>query len=151
MKILSSAFGSFDSIPSKYTTEGDNISPPLSWQDIPADTKSLALICEDPDAPMGTWDHWILYNIPPTVSELPEGLQTLQHGMQTNLNSWRKPGYGGPNPPSGSHRYFFILYALDTVLQLSSHSNKADLLKAIQGHILEETSLVGVYELKHPR
>jgi len=151
MLILSSAFSNFDTIPIKYTGEGDDISPPLRWQDVPRDTRSLALICEDPDAPHGTWDHWVIYNIPPSISVLSEGLKELPHGIRTCLNSWNNPGYGGPNPPSGTHRYFFILYALDTVLQLPEGSTKANLLNAMRGHILQEASLVGTYALKHPR
>jgi hypothetical protein len=150
MKLLSSAFNNFESIPVLYTAEGEDISPPLRWQEFPDDTRSFALICDDPDAPMGTWDHWILYNIPPSINVLPEGLVNLPHGIRTGLNSWKKTGYGGPNPPSGSHRYFFVLYALDTILQLPEDITKADLLKEMQGHILAEATLVGVYQLQKP-
>lgn len=149
MKLLSSVFGNFDTIPVKYTGEGEDISPPLRWQDVPEDTRSLALICEDPDAPHGIWDHWALYNIPSTISVLAEGMKQLPHGIKSCRNSWNKLGYGGPNPPSGQHRYFFILYALDTVLQLSEEATKADLLAAMRGHILREARLVGVYQRKH--
>ncbi len=151
MILLSSAFENFDPIPVQYTGEGEDTSPPLRWQDVPEGTHSLALVCDDPDAPHHTWDHWILYNIPPTIGVLAEGLKALPHGIQSCLNSWGKTGYGGPNPPSGKHRYFFTLYALDTVLQLPEDATKADLLQALQNHILAEASLVGVYERKHSK
>lgn len=149
MKLLSSAFGNFDTIPTKYTGEGDDISPPLRWEGVPSGTRSLSLICEDPDAPHGTWDHWLLYNIPLSISVLAEGLSNLPHGIKSCLNSWGKIGYGGPNPPSGKHRYFFILYALDTVLQLPDNADKSHLLKAMQSHTLGEARLVGCYARKH--
>lgn len=146
MKLMSSAFGNFDVIPIQYTGEGDDVSPPLRWQDIPEGTRSLALVCDDPDAPHETWDHWILYNIPPSVSVLAEGIKQLPNGIRSCQNSWGKLRYSGPNPPSGKHRYFFTLYALDTVLQLSENAKKADLLKAMRSHTLAEASLVGYYE-----
>jgi Raf kinase inhibitor-like YbhB/YbcL family protein len=149
MKLLSSAFGNFDSIPVKHTGEGEDISPPLRWQGVPDGTRSLALICEDPDAPHGTWDHWVLYNIPPSISVLAEGLKQLPHGIQSCRNSWGKTGYGGPNPPSGNHRYFFTLYALDTVLQLPEGATKANLINAMRGHTLAEAGLVGTYQRRH--
>ncbi len=149
MKIVSSAFGNFEDVPIKYTGEGEDISPPLRWQDIPEGTRSLALICEDPDAPHGTWDHWLLYNIPPSISVLAEGIKQLPHGIQSCPNSWGKTGYGGPNPPRGRHRYFFTLYALDTVLQLPENATKSNLLNAMCSHILAEASLVGTYERHH--
>lgn len=148
MKLLSSAFGNFETIPVQYTGEGDDISPPLRWQDIPAETRSLALICEDPDAPHGTWDHWLLYNIPPSVFVLAEGMKPLPHDIRSCLNSWGETGYGGPNPPSGKHRYFFTLYALDTVLQLPENATKANLLNAMRSHTLVEAVLVGCYARK---
>lgn len=148
MKLLSSAFGNFEDIPLKYTGDGEDLSPPLRWQAIPEGTRSLALICEDPDAPHGTWDHWILYNIPPNISVLAEGLEKLPHGIQSCLNSWGNLGYGGPKPPSGKHRYFFTLYALDTVLQLPQRANKIDLIKAMRSHTLGEVTLVGCYQSK---
>ncbi|MBY0292731.1 MAG: YbhB/YbcL family Raf kinase inhibitor-like protein [Alphaproteobacteria bacterium] len=148
MMLLSTAFENFESIPVKYTGEGEDLSPPLRWQDIPKGTRSLALICEDPDAPHGTWDHWLIYNIPPSIGVLAEGLKELPQGIQSFQNSWGKTGYGGPNPPSGQHRYFFTLYALDTVLQFSEGATKASLLKEIQAHTLEEATLVGVYQRK---
>lgn len=150
MKLMSSAFGNFDQIPVQYTGEGEDVSPPLRWQDVPEGTRSLVLICEDPDAPHATWDHWILYNIPPSLSVLAEGLkEELPQEVQSCLNSWGKIGYGGPNPPSGNHRYFFILYALDTVLHLSEGATKANLLNVMHGHTLAEATLVGCYERRH--
>ncbi len=148
MKLLSSAFGNFEAIPAKYTGEGEDVSPPLRWQEAPLDTRSFALICEDPDAPHGTWDHWLLYNIPPSINVLAEGMEQLPHGIQSCQNSWKKTGYGGPNPPSGKHRYFFTLYALDTVLQLPGNASKADLLSAMRSHTLAEATIVGTYQRK---
>jgi Raf kinase inhibitor-like YbhB/YbcL family protein len=151
MKLFSSAFANFEAIPIKHTGEGDDISPPLRWQEVPEGTHSLALICEDPDAPHGTWDHWILYNIPPTMSVLAEGIKQSQlpHDIQTGLNTAGTNEYVGPNPPSGIHRYFFKLYALDTVFQFPGGLTKTDLIKAMSSHILGEATLVGVYERKH--
>jgi hypothetical protein len=151
MKILSSAFGNFEDIPTLYTGEGQDRSPPLQWQDIPHGTRSLALICDDPDAPHGTWDHWVIYNIPPTISVLAEGIKPLPQDIQSCLNSWGIKDYMGPNPPSGTHRYFFKLYALDTVLQLSEESTKIDLIKAMNSHTLAEATLVGHYALKNKK
>lgn len=151
MKLLSSAFANFEAIPIKYTGEGEDLSPPLRWQDIPEGTRSLALVCDDPDAPNGTWDHWVLYNIPPSISVLAEGVKQLPHGIQSGLNSWKKSGYRGPKPPSGKHRYFFTLYALDTVLQLPETAIKTDLISAMRSHILAEASLVGCYELQNKK
>ncbi len=146
MKIFSAAFSDQASIPVKYTAQGESLSPPLRWQDAPEGTRSLALICEDPDAPGGTYDHWLLYNIPVSVGVLAEGLKDLPHGTQSLLNSAGTKDYTPPNPPSGTHRYFFILYALDTVIQLPDTATKADLLKAMNGHILAEATLVGRYK-----
>jgi len=146
MKILSSAFADQDSIPVKYTAQGEAVSPPLRWQDVPEGTRSLALICEDPDAPNGTYDHWLLYNIPVSVGVLGEGLKELPQATQSLLTLAGTRDYVGPNPPSGTHRYFFILYALDTVLQLPDNATKVDLLKAMNGHILAEATLVGRYK-----
>lgn len=149
MKLLSTAFANFESLPIKYTAEGENISPPLRWQDVPHGTRSLALICEDPDAPHGTWDHWILYNIPPEISVLAENITQLPHGIRSCLNTAKTHNYIGPNPPNGNHRYFFRLYALDTVLQLPDNATKIDLIKVMRSHTLAEASLVGRYQRKH--
>ncbi len=148
MKLISPAFEDGGVIPSKYTCDGVDVSPPLAWRDIPANTKSFALICDDPDAPMGTWVHWVIYDIPVTKTELPEGLpceKILADGSKQGLNDFGKYGYGGPCPPRGIHRYFFKLYALDAVLNLMPGLSKQELLNAIQGHILEETRLMGRY------
>ena len=146
MLLLSTAFKNYKDIPVKYTGDGEEISPPLRWQDTPDTTRSLALICEDPDAPGGTFDHWILYNIPPTISVLPGDMKTLQHGIRSCLNSKGTGGYVGPKPPDGRHRYFFTLYALETVLQLPNDAHKADLLKAMLNCTLAQATLVGYYE-----
>lgn len=148
MKLISSAFGNFEDIPAKYTAEGPDLSPPLRWQDAPEETRSFALIMDDPDAPHGTWDHWLIYNIPPAVSVLAEGIKDWPSGFQSCLNSWGITNYMGPNPPSGTHRYFFKLYALDTVLQLPEGATKPDLLKAMNGHVLADAVLVGHYKRK---
>lgn len=152
--LTSSAFNDGDSIPSRYSCEGDDISPPLSWQDVPANTESLVLIIDDPDAPdprapKMTWVHWVLYNIPPDVSELPEHISktTVPPGAEQGLNDWKRIGYGGPCPPIGRHRYFHKLYALDTTLQLQSPS-KADVEAAMNHHIIAQTELMGTYQKK---
>lgn len=147
---LSSTFPHYGRIPSKYTCDGENVSPPLTWSNLPPGTKSLALIVYDPDAPdprapKMTWVHWILYNIPPKAESLPEAVASLPVGTKEGLNDWKRTGYGGPCPPIGEHRYFFKLYALDTLLPDLGHPTKHQLEQAMQGHILEETALVGTY------
>jgi Raf kinase inhibitor-like YbhB/YbcL family protein len=126
------------------------VSPPLQWTDAPAGTKSFALICEDPDAPSGTWVHWVLYNLPPTTCELHQHLPTselLSEGAKQGRTDFHRIGYGGPCPPPGKpHRYFFKLAALDSLLQLDSPVTRATLLDAMQGHILAEASLMGMYQ-----
>jgi Raf kinase inhibitor-like YbhB/YbcL family protein len=149
MQITSTAFIEGSMIPSKFTCDGWDISPPLEWKDIPAGTKSFALISDDPDAPMGTWVHWVVYNIPPTITGLGENVKPdkeFKNGMRQGNNNWPKIGYGGPCPPSGTHRYFFKLYALDTMLDLKSGATKAQLLEATKGHVLAETQLMGKYK-----
>ena len=121
-----------------------DVNPELVIEDIPEGTKSLALIMDDPDAPMGTWVHWVVWNIPPDVSTIPEDWNAA--GCEVGLNSWRKNEYGGPCPPSGTHRYYFKLYALDTVLELPDNSGKEELTQAMRGHILEEAILMGTYQ-----
>ncbi|MCX7798545.1 MAG: YbhB/YbcL family Raf kinase inhibitor-like protein [Melioribacter sp.] len=150
-KIHSSAFNDGDFIPSKYTCDGENISPPLNWTNIPTGTKSLALINDDPDAPVGDWVHWILYNIPPEIMKLEEAASNkgkIPKGSLEGLNDWGRIGYGGPCPPSGVHRYFFKLYALDCLLSLKQGATKKELLKAMNGHILATSQLVGKYQRK---
>jgi hypothetical protein len=147
-QLKSSAFASGTLIPKIYTCDGEDISPPLEWSDPPAATQSFVLVCDDPDAPAGTWVHWVLYNIPRESSALPEGVPAdpvLPDGSRHVPNSWRRLGYGGPCPPSGRHRYFFRLYALDTVLFLEPGSPREKLIKAMQGHVLAKAELMGVY------
>lgn len=149
MRILSTAFSEGASIPVKYTCDGKDISIPLQWQDIPVGAKSLALIMDDPDAPMGTWVHWVVYNIAAGPGELAEGLPAdpiLPSGAIQGRNTSGEIGYGGPCPPDREHRYFFKLYALDCVLENGPGLTKAALLEAIQGHILEECQTFGVYD-----
>ena len=149
MEIKSSAFGSGEMIPVKYTCDGADFSPPLEWTAGPAGTKSFALICDDPDAPMGTWVHWVIYDIPPTTLMLAEGItreKELPGGGTQGINDFRKIGYGGPCPPGGTHRYFFRLYALDTVLGLKPGITRDQLLKAMKGHILAEAQTMGTYK-----
>ena len=148
MEIKSSAFGSGEMIASKYTCDGADFSPPLEWLGSPVGTKSFALICDDPDAPMGTWVHWVIYDIPPTATMLAEGItreKDLPGGGTQGINDFRKIGYGGPCPPGGTHRYFFKLYALDTMLGFKPGITKDQLLKAMKGHILAEAQIMGTY------
>ena len=149
LSISSSAFNEGDRIPDKYTCEGEDISPQLSWSDTPEGTKSFTLICDDPDAPMGTWDHWLIYNIPADSEGLSEAVPTdesLTDGSKQGLNSWEKKSYGGPCPPPGDpHRYFFKLYALDTMLTLTGDADKSTLEDAMQDHILAEAQLMGTF------
>jgi Raf kinase inhibitor-like YbhB/YbcL family protein len=143
MIIRSPAFNHEEVIPSKYTCEGDDVSPPLAFDAVPQGTVSLALIMDDPDAPNGTWDHWVRFNIPITSMRLGEAAQ--QEGMG-GANSWGKTTYGGPCPPTGEHRYLFKLYALDTVLSLSEGASKGEVLAAMEGHVLESATLMGRYQ-----
>lgn len=147
-ELTSPAFDHEGAIPPKYSCQGEDISPPLSWTEPPAGTKSFALIADDPDAPVGTWVHWVLYNIPADAQELPEGVPAqdkLSDGSLHGRNSWRRYDYGGPCPPGGTHRYFFKLYALDTPLDLGPGARKKKLLNAMEGHILAQTELVGTF------
>lgn len=154
MKLSSSAFSQFGDIPSLYTCEGTELSPPLAWSDIPAGTKSLALIVDDPDAPdpaapKMTWVHWVLYNITPHSSGLDagkSGIPELPAGALNGLNDWNQTGYRGPCPPIGRHRYFHKLYALDIVLPVLHPATKTALEKAMQGHIMAQCELVGYYK-----
>ncbi len=151
--ITSPAFAAHGDIPSKYTCDGEDVSPPLLWSGIPEGTESLALIMEDPDAPDPAhprmiWVHWVLYNIPPGTSGLPEGARSadLPAGTREGLNDWHRTGYGGPCPPIGRHRYFEKLYALDTVLPDLGQPTKAALEQAMHGHVLAQQALVGTYQ-----
>ncbi|WP_232470522.1 MULTISPECIES: YbhB/YbcL family Raf kinase inhibitor-like protein [Methylococcus] len=149
--ITSDAFPPDGRIPRKYTCDGDDISPPLSWSGLPAGTRSLVLIVDDPDAPdpkapRMTWVHWVLYNLPPAVPGLPEAVQSLPAGTLQGLNDWKRTGYGGPCPPIGRHRYFHKLYALDTVLPDLHRPDKAKLEQAMAGHVLGQATLIGTYQ-----
>jgi Raf kinase inhibitor-like YbhB/YbcL family protein len=145
----SEAFAPQAMIPPRYTCDGLGISPPLQWEHAPSGTASLALIVDDPDAPAGTWVHWVIYDLPPEPHELTESSSAdaeLPSGARHGKNSWGRLGYGGPCPPSGTHRYVFKLYALDTVLGLAAGATKEQLLQAMEGHILGQAELVGVYK-----
>jgi Raf kinase inhibitor-like YbhB/YbcL family protein len=149
MEITSSVFTEGGMIPAKYTCDGQNISPPLAWKDAPSGTKSFTLVCDDPDAPMGTWVHWVIYNIPPNIAKLDENVKPekeCSNGMRQGSNSWPKIGYGGPCPPSGAHRYYFKLYALDSVLDIKPGAARELVLQVIKGHVLAETQLMGKYQ-----
>jgi Raf kinase inhibitor-like YbhB/YbcL family protein len=148
MKLTSTAFSEGGMIPAQYTCNGPDVSPPLNWEDVPEETKSLALIADDPDAPVGTWVHWVLYNLPADTHELQEDLpktKVLPNGAMQGTNDFRKIGYNGPCPPGGTHRYFFKLYALDELVDLNPGARKKDLLDAMKGHILAECQLMGKF------
>jgi Raf kinase inhibitor-like YbhB/YbcL family protein len=148
-QVSSSAFTNEGTIPKKFTCDGPDLSPQLSWKDAPPATKSFALIMDDPDAPAGTWVHWVLYNLPANTRELPEALgkqQPLVAGAVHGQNDFRKTGYGGPCPPPGPpHRYYFKLYALDTELNLNAAARKPDVERAMKGHVLGEAKIMGRY------
>lgn len=151
LSLQSSAFEHEGNIPAKYTCEGVNISPPLQWQNIPAKTQSLVLIIDDPDAPdpkapKMTWVHWVVYNIPSECTGLNEGAAELPGSTEQGKNDWNKTGYGGPCPPIGRHRYFHKLYALDTTLTGLKHATKKQVEATMQGHILAQANLVGLYK-----
>ena len=151
MRIGSDAFVDGGKIPSKFTCEGANISPALSWEDIPSGTKSLALIVDDPDAPdpaapKMVWVHWVLYNLPAQVSGLAEAVETLPAGTREGINDWKLTGYGGPCPPIGRHRYFHTLYALDILLDDLHEPDKKTLLAAMEGHVLARAQIIGSYQ-----
>jgi Raf kinase inhibitor-like YbhB/YbcL family protein len=149
IQMTSPAFQEGEMIPTQYTCDGDNVSPPLDWKAIPEGTKSLALIVDDPDAPRGTFVHWVLYDLPPDLEGLPEALPSgkgLPIGGEEGINSTDQLGYIGPCPSSGTHRYFFKLYALDEKLNLPAGETKAKLLEAMEGHILGQGQLMGRYK-----
>jgi Raf kinase inhibitor-like YbhB/YbcL family protein len=154
LKIESSAFRPSADIPRKHTCEGDDVSPPLAWSGEPNGIKSFALIVDDPDAPdpkapKMTWVHWVVYNLPATTHGLAEGAsRKLPAGARDGKNDWKRTGYGGPCPPIGRHRYFFKLYALDALLPDLGAPTKAQLEKAMEGHVIEKAELVGTYEKK---
>ncbi len=149
IQLTSEAFSDGTMIPKRFTCDGEDLSPPLSWSGLPTETASLALICDDPDAPVGTWDHWVLFNIPVSETGLPENVPakaTLDDGSVHGNNSWGRLGYGGPCPPGGTHRYFFKLYALGIALDLKTGATKSQLVKAMEGHILDQGQLMGKYK-----
>jgi Raf kinase inhibitor-like YbhB/YbcL family protein len=146
LKTSSPVFGQNENIPAKYTCDGDDVNPPLIIDGVPEKAKSLALIMDDPDAPMGTWVHWVVWNIDPKTKEIRE--DSVPKGAQQGMTDFKRRDYGGPCPPSGTHRYFFKLYALDTSLTLSAAAKKVDLEKAMKGHIIAESQLVGLYKRK---
>lgn len=153
LKIESPAFSNGTDIPARYTVQGDDISPPLSWSNVPSSAASLVLIVDDPDAPdpaspTRDWIHWVLYNIPASVKELPAGVKELPPGTQEGLNDWMQKGYRGPHPPIGRHRYFFRLYALDDKLHFSKVPTKAEVEKEMFSHILSKASFMGTYQLQ---
>ena len=149
MKLTSTAFNEGATIPKTFTGDGEDRSPPLNWSDVPGKTKSFALICDDPDAPLGTWVHWVIFNIPADQHELAEGAPsegTLASGAKQGKNDFKKIGYGGPAPPKGKpHRYYFKLYALDSMLELNEGASKKDVEQAMKGHILASGQLMGLY------
>jgi Raf kinase inhibitor-like YbhB/YbcL family protein len=148
-ELTSSAFREGAAIPKQHTGDGKDLSPALEWRDPPDGVKSFAVICEDPDAPRGTWVHWVLFNLPPDTRQLAEGVpakDTLPNQARQGRNDFRKIGYGGPAPPPGKpHRYFFKLHALDKTLDLPAGSTRDQVLAAMKGHILGETQLMGTY------
>lgn len=153
LTLTSPAFGAGGNIPISHTCDGNDVSPPLTWSGIPADAKSLVLIVDDPDAPdptapQRTWVHWVLYNIPPEASGLAQGVtpRALPAGTRQGLNDWQRTGYRGPCPPIGRHRYFHKLYALDRVLPQSGKLTKSALESAMQGHVIAQTELIGLYQ-----
>lgn len=151
MKLTSDAFAQNGAIPKKYTCDGADVSPPLSWSGIPPEAKSLVLIVDDPDAPdptapKMTWVHWVLYNIPPSAGGLLEGARNLPAGTQQGANDWHRTGYGGPCPPIGRHRYFHKLYALDTTIRGLSRPPKSAIEMAMKGHVIAHAELIGTYQ-----
>jgi Raf kinase inhibitor-like YbhB/YbcL family protein len=140
IQITSPVFKNNTPIPKKYTCDGDDINPPLKLEGLPDETKSIVLIVDDPDAPMGTWDHWIVWNIPP-MEEIPENVVPGVEGM----NDFQRQSYGGPCPPSGTHRYFFKVYALKEKLNLDTNSRKSNVEEAMEGKIVAKGELIGLY------
>ena len=150
LELKSPNFNHNEFIPKEYSCQGENVSPALDWSDVPTDTKSFALICDDPDAPVETWVHWVIYDISAERNDLPVGVvavDILDDGSKQGINDFGDIGYGGPCPPPGkAHRYFFTLYCLDEVLNLKPGLKKKELLKAMEGHIIQKTELIGLYK-----
>jgi Raf kinase inhibitor-like YbhB/YbcL family protein len=156
MDLSSTAFAPGGDMPRQYTCEGDDLAPPLRWSGVPDLARSLALIVDDPDAPdpaapKMTWVHWVLFDIPPGATAIPEGGRALPDGTREGSNDWHRTGYGGPCPPVGRHRYFFKLYALDTLLPDLHKPTKAELESAMRGHVLAQAQLVGTYQKQRAR
>ncbi len=149
INLISDVFDDEDIIPSKHACDDKNISPPLRWDLLPEHTLSFAILCEDPDAPMGTWTHWIIFNIPPNVMELSAGIKNeekLPNGIEQGINDFGYAGYGGPCPPEGGeHRYFFRIYALDTTLNIGPGAKRDEFLRALNENVLDEGQLMGIY------
>ncbi|MDA8387128.1 MAG: YbhB/YbcL family Raf kinase inhibitor-like protein [Nitrospiraceae bacterium] len=143
MSIKSPSFGSDGYIPREFSCKGKDINPPLALENVPEGAKSMALIVDDPDAPSGTWVHWVMWNIPPETGSIEAG--SVPKGAVEGRNSWKKTGYGGPCPPSGVHHYFFRLYALDTMLTLGGGAQKGELEAAMKGHVIAKSELVGLF------
>ena len=152
IQITTTAFTAGEPIPIRHAFDNQDISPDLQWSGVPSSAKSVALICDDPDAPGGTWVHWVLYDLAPSMTGIPEGLPkslTLDSGAKQGMNDYKRVGYGGPCPPPGKpHRYFFKLYALDAKPELLPGLTKKDLLKAMEGHVIAEGELMGTYQRK---
>lgn len=151
ISLSSTGFGNLESIPAEYTCDGADVSPPLTWSDIPQGAKSVVVICDDPDAPIGNWVHWVCYDIPATSGGLPRSVpktDMIPSGGKQGLNDFRKIGYGGPCPPSGTHRYFFKVYALDCMLGCSAGKSEQEIKAAMKGHVLGEGQLIGKYSRK---
>jgi len=150
MQLTSSAFAEGQPIPAKHTCDAKDVSPALRWSGVPSGAKSLVLIADDPDAPAGTWVHWVLFDLPPTTSEVPEDLPKSQYipgGGRQGLNDFRRLGYGGPCPPPGRvHRYFFKLYALDRLLELKPGVTRLEVERAMENHVLAQGQLMGTYK-----
>ena len=146
LQLSSSAFAYGGAIPARYTCDGEDANPPLAIDRVPTGTKSLALIVDDPDAPVGLWVHWVLWNIHPQIRQIGEKI--VPADAIQGRNSWGRTSYGGPCPPSGTHRYFFKLYALDTILKLGSGTTKAELERAMEGHVIGKGELMGTYRRK---
>jgi Raf kinase inhibitor-like YbhB/YbcL family protein len=144
LHITSPAFQNNGSIPRQYTCDGKDINPPLEIENCPTEAKSIAFICDDPDASVGTWVHWVLWNIDPNTKEISEN--AVPQGAVEGMNDFKRHAYGGPCPPSGTHRYFFKVYALDTMLDISPNSTKSALEKAMKGHIIAEGQIIGLYK-----
>lgn len=143
LKISSQTFENNGVIPVKYTCDGDDVNPPLNIEGVPEKVESLVLIVDDPDAPMGTWIHWVVWNVPPTARIEEKSVPGVE-----GINSFKRHSYGGPCPPFGTHRYFFKVYALDTKLDLSTNSSKKDVERAIEGHVLAKGEIIGLYSRK---